>query len=175
MKDIEQGNVLGSVVEITPLELWNDKNVVSMSFRRHTLYDYAGHDPVEVSGGRPKGAITPMGIYYARREAKRWHDTLPLDSNVVIFESPSFMPAGERESPRSHLFLPSRARQTASIYETEVFGDQAMAEEVDDSFSPIQSKRRKRAYLLGGLFITRVPCLCSKIANEKYNFLPMFR
>jgi hypothetical protein len=81
------------------------------------------------------------------------------------------MVAGERQFPQSHLLLPSRARQTASIYEQEVFGNLASAEEYKNSMGgdplrPIQSKRRKRAYELGD-FMEYVPV-------DKIQFIPEF-
>jgi len=131
-------------------ELWRNIDVISVSFRRHSRYDYAGGKPsLDDPEARPKGSLTKQGIELAREQAKKWKESLPADSNITIFESPSYMVAGERQTPETHLLLPSRARQTASIYEKEIFGDLAPTETVDDSLNPIQSQRRKRAYLLG--------------------------
>src|SRR3989338_2600154 len=138
---------------------WSDKGVVSLSFRRHSRYDYGGEKI-------PAGSLTSEGITLAREEARKWKEALPDDAKVTIFESPSFIPAGMREKPEPHMLMPSRARQTASIYEKEVFGDLAPAEEGDDPLYKMQSTRRKLASNLGDFM--------EHVTEEEAAFIPAF-
>lgn len=141
-KNIEEG-VRGSR-ERSPEEieaLWRDKEVVSLSLRRHSRYDTE-------RGSAKVGSLTIPGIEEAKRAAKNWSEKLSKDAGVTIYESPSFLIAGEREKPVPHKLKPRRATITASLYEKEIFGKLAPAK-IDEKSGMLQSTRRKQADLLG--------------------------
>ena len=119
--------------------LWEKEDIVTLSLRRHSKYD--------TERGSPRvGSLTKEGIEEARQKAKAWHERVPKGAEVEIYESPSFMVAGERALPEPHKVKPRRATITASTYEKEVFGRLAPAK-MEKGL--LQSVRRKRSYLLG--------------------------
>lgn len=123
--------------------LWEDKKIVSLSFRRHGRYDTE-------RGSEKVGSLTVPGIEEAGRAARNWSGNLPKDVRVTIHESPSFLIAGERQYPTPHKVKPRRATITASLYEKEIFGKLAPAK-IDEKSGMLQSTRRKQTDLLGDL------------------------
>lgn len=100
--------------------LWQDPTIVSYSLRRHGNYE---RNPD--SGMR--GALHAEGIAEARERTQDWTSSLPDGAEVTIFESPSHMTAKHLEDPETGEQRPvntQRARITASLYETALFGRQ---------------------------------------------------
>lgn len=145
MESFEQSpNRPENIEQIDPERLWENPDVITISFRRHSAYDYYGKEV-------PIGSLTKKGIELARVAAKDWISQIPENSNVTIYESPSYEVAGKREFPELHDVLPRRATITASIYEKEVFGNLAKSTQ-DEETGLLQSTRRKQSGLLGDFF-----------------------
>ncbi len=126
-------------------ELWENPEILTLSIRRHTEYDPKGGDGAD---SRPLGSISPKGKEMAKEAAKEWKERLPKGAHVDMWESPSVFFAGLRDTKDGGKkpLLPARSRQTASLYEKEVFGKLAPAKKTE--MGP-QSVRRKRADLMG--------------------------
>jgi hypothetical protein len=109
--------------QASPEELWQNPDVVTVSLRRHSEYDKGTENP------EMRGSLARKGIEMAKESASEWAQHLPEGSQVAIYESPSYMPvtrvrtdAETGETVKSQI-EPARARTTASLYETAVFGD----------------------------------------------------
>lgn len=109
--------------------LWDDPNIHSFSFRRHSNYE---RDP---SSGM-RGALNREGIDDAKVAANTWNTNLPEGASVSIFQSPSYQMAKElvdKETGEAREVRPMRATITASLYEKELFGDQKLDRRATDA------------------------------------------
>ncbi|HCB56199.1 hypothetical protein A2239_01335 [Candidatus Uhrbacteria bacterium RIFOXYA2_FULL_40_9] len=128
------------------IELWKEPEIYTLSLRRHSKYD------TDIKSPR-RGSLTPEGIQMAKDAAEEWKKNLPEGTDISIFESPSYLPAGERIDPETgetHMLAPRRATITASIYEKSLFGDLAPAK-TDEESGMKQSVRRQKEPLIGDL------------------------
>ena len=65
--------------------LWNDPEIVSYSLRRHGNYE---RDRTSTM----RGSLTPESIQEVKAHAQDWVTRLPGQTEVEIYQSPSFMP-----------------------------------------------------------------------------------
>ena len=98
--------------------LWNDPEIVSYSLRRHGNYE---RDRTSTM----RGSLTPESIQEVKAHAQDWVTRLPGQTEVEIYQSPSFMPVKrtDQKTGEEKTIRPMRATITASLYEKAVFGD----------------------------------------------------
>lgn len=124
--DLLEGNLTQQEILSQVQELWQDRSVHSFTVRRHSDYE---RDP------GMRGALSKEGISLAREHAKTWAESLPEDSDVALYQSPSFQFAKtikDSQSGESRDVLPMRATITASIYEKEIHGNQRPGRRITD-------------------------------------------
>jgi broad specificity phosphatase PhoE len=98
--------------------LWNDPSIVSYSLRRHGNYERDRNSNM-------RGSLTPESIQEVKEHAQTWANRVPEESEVAIYQSPSFMPAKQvnKLTGEEKVIKPMRATITASLYERAIFGN----------------------------------------------------
>ena len=125
----------------TRAELFQDPNLVTVSFRRHGAYERDTNSP-------QRGQLNKETMPATIAAAQEWTSLLPANADIQIITSPTGMPA---TGPNGAAIMPARARMSGALYGSQLrekFGTKygyLAAEEVSDRNSEF-SQRSKTEY-----------------------------